>query len=1093
LFPYLTIINGYGPTENTTFSICHTIVEEHNASIPLGKPISNSYVYILNDNKEPVPVGVEGEIYVGGEGLALGYLNQPELTAEKFMADPFRSTEKIYRTGDIGKWLPDGNVEFVGRKDDQIKLRGYRIEPNEIAHTIRHHSGVQDAIVQVTNLGQPDAELICVVIPHPERAFTLNRLARLRRERGSLLTRILPNNLIVAHNNISETGFLYTEIFEDHTYHKNGIELKEGDVVFDVGANIGMFSLYVALHYPNTKIYSLEPVKPTYETLRANSMLYPVSIKPIHCGASSQTQTVQFTHYPFNTVMSGRYGDDSSVDKEILRGYFGKQQEGDTDKATTEQIDEMLDERMKAEYYDCQLRRISDIIREEGVTKIDLLKIDVEKSELDALMGIDKEHWNIIQQVSIEIHDINGQLEKIKSLMEENGFSYHVEQEDILTNTHLYNIYATKLKKSTRKETGLPERSKDAYEWLIPEVFLKALKEHCQQKLPDYMVPSRFYMVDQFPLTDNGKVDMKKLFAMDSMSTDKTVAHEGPMNSIEEALLAVWKEVLGREDIGTTDNFFEIGGHSLKAIQVISHVAKQLNTKLELGAIFSKPTIRELAVELQRSNVTALQEIPKLKEQPNYALSYAQRRLWLICQNEKENVAYTMPGAVRLSGDLDREAFSKAFNVLVERHESLRTTFSLISGEPQQIIHQRSELSGLEVMFTDLRQEENCEELVRATIESAVSTPFQLEKGPLIQVRLLQEQDMQHTLVFTMHHIISDGRSIDVLLHDFLTAYNAFSLGKENPLTPLPIQYKDFAAWHNASISANEVQSHRKFWLETLSGELPVLSMATDFPRPTIKTATGKLVRFTLGSTLCQQLKAYAQESGSSVYILLQATIKAWLHYYTKQRDIIIGSPVSGREQAALNDQIGYYMNTMVIRTRFTPTQSFHTLLEQVKQDTAKVFMHQHYPFDLLVEDLHIKMDRSRNILFDVGFNLNMQNEVSLHEEHAFQQITVTNIPIGFGTTKTDLWFNAHDKMDELGFTVEYNTDLFREATIETMVSNYLFLLEAIAANKAITLVELNEQIQQNEMLYIRSKQEKASSSGFAQLMNTSATGIKQV
>lgn len=1084
-YPDIQVINGYGPTENTTFSICYKIDDTYELSVPLGFPIANSTVYILGENMELLPIGIEGEIYLGGDGLSAGYLNQQTMTAAKFIPHPFYPGERLYRTGDMGKWLPDGKVEFCGRKDEQIKVRGYRIEPDEIAYTIRQHKGVQEVSIHLAENTRGETFLLGAVIPDETAAYTARKLQALREKKGIVNTCILPNHLLVVQQNKSETAFLFREIFEDHTYNKHGIRIKSGDVVFDVGANIGMFSLYVSLHYPGTQVYSFEPVRPTFETLEANASLYPVKIKPVNIGLSDREQKVRFAHYPHNTVMSGRYTEGRNLDKDILFGYFTKQQENEQEKVTGEQLEEMLENRMTTEYFDCRLRRLSDVIREEGVERIDLLKIDVEKSELDVLSGIDEEHWKIIRQISMELHDIDGNLGKIKSLLELHGFSYFVEQEDILEQTHLYNIYATKNNTASENDNAFPPSlSRIAEEqWMSADALIGDLKKFCEERLPAYMIPSEWRLVEQFPLSRNGKVDVAKLLSQQGAMVDYEQQLIAPANEIEAALLEIWKEVLDRQDIGVQHNFFEIGGHSLKAIQVISGISKKLNTRIDLGSIFSCPTITTLAREIQKSVSEEFTQIEQLPQQEFYDLSFAQRRLWIACQFEKERLAYNMPGALKLTGQLDVSAFEQAFYKVVERHESLRTVFVTVRGLPKQKIY-TAEQSGVALRFTDLKNADNQEAVVRQLVEAEAALPFDLDKGPLLRLQLVKLKEDSYVLLFTMHHIISDGISLDILVRDFLTVYDACSQNKQNPLSPLRIHYKDYAAWHNAQISDDNVKNHSDYWKKQLGGELPLLQLPVSFPRPEIRTTHGKVISWSLDNTTAEGLREMAASNTSSLFIVIQATLIALLYRYTRQTDIIIGSPVSGRDHADLADQIGYYLNTLALRTRFEADDSFQMLHKRVKDITAKAFEHQMYPFDLIVSDLELKWDRSRNTLFDVGFNLNRREDLQPDASNAFSAIEVSGLNIEFATAKADMWFNANESKDGMWFTIEYNTDLFSHAFMEALVRDYQLLLKKIIENPAIQLNELLNFMEEQQLQSRKNRQHEIAEKNLEDLLN---------
>ncbi len=791
-YPSLQVINGYGPTENTTFSICYPIEETFEVSIPLGKPIANSSVYILDAHMQPVPVGIDGEIYLGGDGLAKGYLNQPELTAEKFIKNPFVAGQRLYRTGDRGKWLPDGKVEFIGRTDEQVKIRGYRIEPGEIAHVLKQQAGVQDVRVQVVPSATGEATLWAIVIPAP------------------------------------------------------------------------------------------------------NSIPDAVS---------------------------------------------------------------------------------------------DLCAVD--------------ENGNLTQ----------------------------------------------------------------------PEAFLQYLKTAAETYLPTYMIPSQIRLVAAFPLTEHGKVDLKKLLMLDEYYSQTTDSYVPPTNALEQTLVEIWQEILNKPQIGIHDHFFEIGGHSLKAIQVVTQVAKQLNTKIDLKTIFASPTIARLAEQIRQGIHQAFAAIPLAAPKPCYDLSFAQRRLWLICQRKEENVTYNMPGTLILHGNLQIEAFTQAFDALVARHESLRTTFGLVDGEPKQFIHP-AESFGLTLQQGDLRTAADREVLISKLSEQEASTPFDLETGPLVRVKLFQLDQARHLLLFTMHHIISDKQSLDILVHDFLTLYDAFCLGQDNPLEPLRIHYKDFAEWHNAQMDTATLNPHQQYWLQQFSGALPVLNLPTDFPRPAVKTTHGKIMRFALPLAVSEGIQTLAQQQTGSLYMVMQASLLALLYRYTHQEDIVLGSPISGREHLDLDHQIGYYLNTLALRTQFSAQDTFLTLLANVKENTLNAYSHQLYPFDRLVTELDVLWDRSRNLLFDVGFNLNIEEEVTLHDTHAFGSIDITTLSVDFGTAKTDLWFNIHIRKDGIQLAVEYNMDLFRDTFMEALMVNYQFLLERILENPSVILQDLAEQTDTHHTQFLQSRQQ---------------------
>ncbi|MBD0260758.1 MAG: FkbM family methyltransferase, partial [Cytophagales bacterium] len=447
LNPQIRIFNEYGPTETTVGCTCME-VSGRPGGITIGTPIANTKIYVLDEALQLLPGGVAGEICISGAGVAKEYLNSPGITDQKFVNNAFAADSghaRLYRTGDLGRWLPGGEIELLGRKDSQIKLRGYRVELGEIETQVRQCNGVQDVHVICSGTQDGNQELIAVAVPDEREGYTVRRLAQVLREKPELREHLcdLPNGMKVFYMNRSETDLIYLEIFDEHTYLQQGISIKPGDVIFDVGANIGMFSLYAGLHFPGVKIYSFEPLTPVYQVLRQNTALYPIDVTAFNFGLSDQDQTVAFFYYENNTVLSGRYGDEDN-EKENVRRYIENKSGTEAGEITERQIEDLLTERVTHRKVDCRLRRLSEVIRENQVTHIDLLKVDAEKSELDVLHGLDEADWAKIRQIVIEVHDLNGYLQGIEKLLLEHGFSVRMSQDEILKGTDIYNLYGTR-------------------------------------------------------------------------------------------------------------------------------------------------------------------------------------------------------------------------------------------------------------------------------------------------------------------------------------------------------------------------------------------------------------------------------------------------------------------------------------------------------------------------------------------------------------------------------------------------------------------------------------------------------------------------
>jgi amino acid adenylation domain-containing protein/FkbM family methyltransferase len=599
--------NHYGPTECSVVATAAVVPvpRETNAELPsIGRPIANTQIYVLDEQRQPVPIGVAGELYIGGAGVARGYLNRPELTAEKFITNPFndKSESRLYRTGDLGRWRSDGQLEYIGRMDHQVKLRGFRVELGEIESAICVHSAVQQAAVVVKGEQADDKQLGAYIVPNQEHAFPILQLLHLEKKnllKDKLLYE-LPNGMVISYLNKSETEFIYREIWEDQTYLKNGITIKEGDCVFDVGANIGLFTLFASKACKNISIYAFEPIPPIFEVMHINVEIYGLKAKIFEYGISSEEKIDTFTYYPYVSAMSGRFAD-ASQEREAAKSFLLKKQELEESSSTllSEEIDELLLERLKnqSQQFNCQLRTISAVIEEHEIKRIDLLKIDVEKSELDVLLGIQEKDWHKIRQIVVEVHDINGHLEKISALLKKRGYQVIIEQDALLVDTGLHNIYARKLSKelmlSEAAEKKLGDESINPT-WSSSNALTSDIRCLLQKKLPEYMVPSFFVMLEQMPLTLNGKIDRKALPVSEGLELLTAKQYVAPRTPAEELLVQLWSEVLNREKIGIHDSFFELGGHSLLATQIVSRVREVFELDLPLSVLFDQSTIAEL-------------------------------------------------------------------------------------------------------------------------------------------------------------------------------------------------------------------------------------------------------------------------------------------------------------------------------------------------------------------------------------------------------------------------------------------------------------------------------------------------------------------
>lgn len=589
----IVFYNVYGPTECTVDStICCLQTAPDEPTI--GHPITNTQVYILDSNLQPVPIGIPGELHIGGVGLARAYLNAPDMTAEKFIANPFSSEpdSRLYKTGDMVCYLPDGSIRFLERIDDQVKLRGFRIEPGEIEAVLEQHPDVHEAVVMLREIYPNDKRLVGYIVPRLKRCPTIAGRQRYK----------LPNNLAIIHLNKNETDFLYKEMFEVQAYLKHGITIKDGDCVFDVGTNIGLFTLFAHLQGKDITLYGFEPNPFVFEILRLNTLLYGVNARLFNCGLFKETQIANFTFYPGFSILSGLYADKED-EKEVVRSFILKQQESRTDASSmehvsSESLEELLSEKFESQTFEVQLRRLSNIIEENHVECIDLLKINVEKSEFEVLEGIGEENWQKIRQIAMEVHDIDGRLHQITTLLKNQGYQVTVEQDWSLADTTKTNYYVYAIKKGDKHKssynTAPPSSQKSNRMLPNPILSAKELQNFLEEKVPDYMVPSTFVFLEALPLTPNAKVDRCALPAPDLKRAKLTEVLISPCNPLEKSIATVWIEVLGVEQIGIHDNFFDLGGHSLLAMQLVSKLSKIFNITISVKNLFLHPTIAEL-------------------------------------------------------------------------------------------------------------------------------------------------------------------------------------------------------------------------------------------------------------------------------------------------------------------------------------------------------------------------------------------------------------------------------------------------------------------------------------------------------------------
>ncbi|MFO0762808.1 MAG: non-ribosomal peptide synthase/polyketide synthase, partial [Byssovorax sp.] len=995
--------------------------------------------------REPQPLGVAGEIYVGGAGVARGYLNRPELSAERFVPDLFadRPGGRLYRTGDLARRLPNGDVEYLGRIDQQVKIRGFRIELGEIEAVLSQHPLVGESLVLAREDSPGDKRLVAYVAPSKQEAPAASMLLDLEKS-GAIADKAraeMPDGSIVFLRNKSETEFLFKEIFEDECYLQHGIVLPDGATVFDVGANIGMFGVFVRQRCQGAKIFAFEPIPPIFDALRLNASLYGFDAKIHQCGLGSEPKVVTFSYYPFNTVISGQFAD-TEAERGVVKTFLENQVAGQAGEGA---VDEVLEASLLTEQYDCELRRLSDVIRENGVERIDLLKVDVEKGELAVLGGIDDEDWAKIQQLVIEVHDIEGRLAYVRSLLEGHGFTVAVQQNKMLERTNLYDVYARRT-----DYQGVMSKARGP-SWIGPPALSGALKQHLGQALPSHMVPSAFVLLPALPLTPNGKIDRKALPAPVAAAAAEQ-AYVAPRTAVEEVLIGIWSSVLRVPEVGVNDDFFSLGGHSLLATQAISRVREAFGVELSLRALFEAPTPAALGQRVEEARRggrgVVLPPITRMLPGAERPLSFAQERLWFLDRLNPGDISYNVPVAMQLVGTLDKAALQMALSALGKRHEALRTTFGEVDGRPVQIVHELADIPLPVTSLTSLPEGERQEE-ARRLLSVEAAQPFDLEKGPLFRARLLVLDESAHLLMLMMHHIVSDGWSMGVLQRELSALYEAFRKGEAPALPELPIQYPDYASWQRRFLEGEVLDQQLAYWTRALSGASEALDLPADHPRPPVPSHRGARRVFGLPPAVAAGLRALAQQQGVTTFMLLLAAFDVLLHRYTGQESILVGSPVAGRGRAETEGLIGFFVNTLVLRADLDPELPFLDLLSRVRETCLGAYAHADVPFERLVQKLAPERDLSRSPLFQVMF---------VHQSAGDEAPTGSGrrgVSVEATTAKFDLMLTMSEGKNRLGGSIEYALDLFEAPTIDRLVTHLAALLEGILAEPRTPIGDL--------------------------------------
>ncbi|MCK6078988.1 AMP-binding protein, partial [Paenibacillus silvae] len=561
------------------------------------------------------------------------------------------------------------------------------------------------------------------------------------------------------------------------------------------------------------------------------------------------------------------------------------------------------------------------------------------------------------------------------------------------------------------------------------------LRSALVQELPGYMIPSYFVELEHLPLTPNGKVDRKALPSPEGEAGSGT-EYVAPRNKLEAKLAAIWQDVLGHaKQIGVYDNFFDIGGHSLRATTLAGKVFKEFNVNLPLRDVFRHSTIASMAEVMARMERQEHEVIPQAEERECYPLSSAQKRLFIQHTLDGADQLYNMPELVQMEGHFDVERFEAAMRKLIIRHESLRTGFEIVKGEAVQRIYSQVDFAVEHHHPEDAAQ---IEQIIRSFVR-----PFDLGKPPLLRTGVIELGPDLHILLFDMHHIVSDGVSMAIVMHEF----SSFYAGEELP--PLRIQYKDYAVWQQSKAHLERIGQQEAYWLQTFEGELPTADLPTDYERSAVRSYQGAHLDFDVEASLSARLRELAAQRESTLFMVLLAAYTVLLSKYSGHEDLIVGTPVAARTNTDLEPIIGMFVNTLALRNRPSGNKTFLSYLDEVKETALGAFENQDYPFEELVERLNVKREPGRFPLFDAVFD--MQN---IEERDAeLEGIRLKNYELDqLEEAKFDLTLFIYENNGSLSGGFFYATKLFKETMIRTLTEDYLRILTQIAENPQLEL-----------------------------------------
>lgn len=1074
----IQLVNFYGASETTMIKMFYPIKSSDvkRKSIPIGKPIKGAKAVILDKNLNICNQGDIGEIYIRTPYRTLGYYKNPDLNKEKFIINPFNKdpNDLIYRTGDLGRLLESGDIEFLGRIDRQIKIRGIRVELGEIEKELSKFTGIKKCVVDFRNDSKNVEEKAkaeyckkCgITTRFPEAVLDTVGYCKICNDYETYKSKAQSY-----FGTMGDLNSIFQNSKKDNKSEYDCILLFSGgkDSTFVLYKLIEMGLKVLAFTFDNGFISktALNNIQNTVKELNIDHIIGTYDdMNKIFLEGLREESSVCNGCFKVLRILSTRLAYEKGIKYIVTglsRGQIFELRLYDAFKQgilVSDEIEKRIfDQRVLYHGKDDYVSRVigSDLlINKSMVQEIGLIDFyrysDVTKEEIIEFLKSKSSYWNnpsdtgfcssncMINDVGIHIQrnergydnytfpnswDVRlGHTSIAEAKNESEGEVNLQKVQDILEKLGYNDTY--------RNKTYLKEYLV-AYYTSDKQLNAHEIRAFMERSLPSYMIPTYFIEISKIPLNTNGKIAYNELPDPRKNIIKKYIA---PRDETEVALEKIWCEILGIDKVGINEDFLQIGGHSLNIMQLISKVTSEFNVEIPLSEIFKKATIEELGnfikTTANKSNIT----INKNEICEYYPATVSQKRMYALSLIKGAGVVQNILFGVRIKGDIDKERIQDIFRILIDRHEILRTHFEISNNEVVQVVHDHIDFN---VNF--VKAEKSEDEVMIDLIK-----PFNTDDLPLFRVNVIEVQKNEKILLLDMHHTISDGISIGIIAREFINLYK----GKELP--ELRIQYKHYALWQEEGLKTGLFKKQEDYWLNLLGGEIPKLSIPTDYPKKWIRSFKGDTITVHVGKELASYIKNLATESGTTLYMLLLAVYNILLSKYTGQEDIIVGSISSGRHQMDLDNMVGMFLNNIVMRNKPAADKNFNDFLAEVKSNALATYENQDYPFELLVDKLGVKVGLGESPIFNTLFSLqNVPMPTETIDELTFEQVK----NIRTNTSRQDISLLAYEQEDGIKLDFEYCSKLFNRVTIERMASDYLEILGQVLQDKNIRIDDI--------------------------------------